>query len=102
MNAALKAAGDIDFSKCPEEGSDNWLDVGAEDFNLQNMEPGRSSGVDTMGVDRKEEELAQDQALKLKSLAQKIEKFVEGEGDLDGALFDEWVVWSNRAIFIAD
>ncbi|KAF9786137.1 SGT1 protein-domain-containing protein, partial [Thelephora terrestris] len=89
MNAALKAAGDIDFSKCPEEGSDNWLDVGAEDFNLQNMEPGRSSGVDTMGVDRKEEELVQDQALKLKSLAQKIEKFVEGEGDLDGALFDD-------------
>jgi hypothetical protein len=38
----------------------------------------------------------------LKSLAQKIEKFVEGEGDLDGALFDEWVAWSNRAIFIAD
>jgi hypothetical protein len=102
MNAALKAAGDIDFSKCPEEGSSDWLDVGAEDFNLQSMEPGRSSGVDTMGVDHKEEEMAQDQALKLRSLAQKIEKFVEGEGDLDGALFDEWVAWSNRAIFIAD
>ena len=104
MNAALKAAGDIDFSKCPEEEPDNWLDNGAENFDglLQNMTSGQSSGVDTTNVDQKEEELAQDQASKLKSLAQKIEKFVEGEGDVEGALFEECVARSNRATLVVN
>jgi hypothetical protein len=91
MNVALKAAGDIDFSTCPEEDPDNWLDIDAENFDslLQNMVPGQSTGINTMDVDQKEEQLAQEQASKLKSLAQKVEEFVEGEGDLDGALFEE-------------
>lgn len=92
-NAALKVAGCIDFSECPEEEPDNWLDIDAENFDslLQNMVPGHSSGVDTMVADQKEEEIAQDQASKLKTLARKVEKFVEGEGDLEGALFEECV-----------
>ena len=101
MNIALKAAGDIDFSRCPEEESDNWLDIDAENFDsmLQNMGPERSGGA--MDVDQKEEKLAQDQASKLKSLAQKVEKFVEGEGDLEGARFEECVTWNNRASLLA-
>ena len=98
MNAALKAAGDIDFSGCPEEEPDNWLDVDAENFDgmLQNMVSGQSDGISAMDVDQKEEQLAQDQASKLKSLAQKVEEFVEGEGDLEGALFEEYVTFNNR------
>ena len=94
MNTALKAAGDVDFSRCPEEEPDSWLDIDADNFDsmLQNMAPGRSKGVDPMDVDQKEEQLAQDQASKLKSLAQKVEEFVEGEGDLDGARFEEYVI----------
>ena len=101
MNAALKAAADVDFSKCPEEEPDNWLDIDAENFDnmLQNMVPGQSDGIGTMGVDQKEEQLAQDQASKLKSLAQKVEKFVEGEGDLEGARFEEYVAWTNAPLF---
>lgn len=104
MNAALKVAGDIDFSRCPEEEPDNWLDIDTENFDntLQNMAIGQSSGIGAVDVDKKEEQLAQDQASKLKSLAQKIEKFVEGEGDLEGARFEEYVTWSNHVFFSAD
>lgn len=91
LNAALKSTEDIDFSRCPEEELDNWLDIDAGNLDnmLQKMAPGRSGGVEAMDVDQKEEQLAQDQASKLKSLAQKVEEFVEGEGDLDGARFEE-------------
>lgn len=91
MNAALKAAGDIDFSTCIEAEPDDWLDIDADNFDslLRNMTHGQSTVVDAMNVDQKEERLAQEQASKLKSLAQKVEEFVEGEGDLDGALFEE-------------
>jgi hypothetical protein len=99
MNAALKAVGDIDFSKCPEEESDSWLDIDAEDLDsvLQGMTPRQSNGSDAMDVDRKEEQLAQDQASKLKSLAQKVEEFVGGEGDLEGARFEGYVDWNDSA-----
>ena len=91
MNAALKAAGDIDPSNCSEEEPDDWLDIDAENFDsmLQNMAPGQSDGTEAMDVDHKEERLAQDQASKLKSLARKVEEFVEGEGDLEGARLEE-------------
>ena len=93
MNAALKAAGDVDFSKRPEEEPDDWLDIDAGNLDnmLQNMAPGGSTGITAMDVDQKEEDLAQDQASKLKSLAQKVEEFVEGQGDLEGARFEEYV-----------
>ena len=104
MNAALKVTGDIDFSTCPEEEPDNWLDIDADDYDslLQTMAPGQSTGVDTMDVDQKEEQVAQEQASKLKSLAKKVEEFVEGEGDLGGALLEECVAWSDLTPFIVD
>ena len=104
MNAALRAAGDIDFSNCPEEEPDSWLDVDAENFDgmLQNMTAKRPNGTEAMNVDQKEEQLAQDQASKLKSLAQKIEEFVEGDGDLEGARFDEYVARCKHSPFVTD
>ena len=39
--------------------------------------------------DRAEDDAAEEQAKKLKNLAAKVEDFVEGEGDLEGALFEE-------------
>ena len=49
---------------------------------------------DAMDVDKPKGEddetrLAQDQADKLKGLASKIERFVEGQGTLEGAVFEE-------------
>lgn len=104
MNAALKVAREIDFSSCPEEEPDDWLNVDAENFDssLQNMAPGQSTGIETMDVDQKEEQLAQEQASKLKSLAQKVEEFVEGEGDFEGALVEEYVDWIDNIPPIAN
>lgn len=45
--------------------------------------------VDKPNEDDDETHLAQDQADKLKGLANKIERFVEGEGTLEGAVFEE-------------
>ncbi|KAG6892340.1 hypothetical protein C0992_000858, partial [Termitomyces sp. T32_za158] len=46
----------------------------------------------TMDVDKPEEgsedRAASEQAVKLKELATKVENFVEGEGGLEGAMFD--------------
>ena len=36
-----------------------------------------------------EERIASDQAAKLRDLAEKVEKFVDGQGDLEGAVFSE-------------
>lgn len=36
-----------------------------------------------------EEKMAQDQAARLQELAKKVEGFVEGKGDLEGARFEE-------------
>lgn len=104
VNAALKATGEIKFSTCPEEEPDTWLDVDAENFDslLQNMAAGQPSCTDATEVGQKEERLAQEQASKLKSLAQKVEEFVEGEGDLEGALFGKCVVRNGHTPFIAE
>lgn len=104
MNTALRTASDIDLSVCAEEEPDNWLDIDAENFDsmLQTVTPGKSNGISVMDVDRNGEQLAQDQASKLKSLAQRVEEFVEGEGDLEGARFEEYVTRSNDASSSAD
>ena len=98
MNTALHAAGDVNFSRCAEEEPDSWLDIDAENFDsmLKTIAPGHSNGIGAMDVDHKEEQLAQDQASKLKSLAQKVEEFVEGEGDLEGARFEEYATTWNK------
>jgi len=100
-NAALKAADDIDSSTCPEEEPDNWLDIDAENFDsmLQDIAPGQPDGTEEMDVDQKDERLAQDQASKLKSLARKVEEFVDGEGDLEGARIEEYVLWNGSPPF---
>jgi hypothetical protein len=84
-----------------EEDADDWLNIDAQDFEnlLQKSMPTSGSKVDSdkMDVDSPrasesyEDQLASEQASKLKELAAKVEDFVEGEGDLEGARFDEYV-----------
>jgi hypothetical protein len=46
--------------------------------------------VDSSGeTESPEDKLASEQAKRLKDLATKVENFVEGEGDLEGARFEE-------------
>lgn len=55
-----------------------------------NVEARRPS--DTMDIDepaKAEDRLASAQAAKLQELATKVEQFVEGEGDIEGARFEE-------------
>ena len=61
--------------------------------------PGSKVDADNMNVDNPktenslEDRLVSEQASKLKQLASKVEDFVEGEGDLEGARFDEYVFY---------
>lgn len=81
------------------------MTVDAEGFEqklTETMRPGSSkvkedmARTDAMDVDtatgvEEESQLANAQAQKLQGLAKKIEKFVEGDGTLEGAVFDEYV-----------
>ncbi|KAI5124417.1 hypothetical protein M0805_008301 [Coniferiporia weirii] len=103
VNNAIAQAGDNPTLPDLEEESDEWMNVDAENFDEKLAATARSApvkaktpgGEDTMDVDhltkREDEEshLAQGQADKLQGLAKKIEKFVEGEGTLEGAVFDD-------------
>ncbi|KAF7320025.1 SGT1-domain-containing protein [Mycena kentingensis (nom. inval.)] len=79
------------------EESDEWLNIDAKDFETMlesTMGAGRTTTKpeDAMEVDEDEspeDRIASDQAARLKNLASKVESFVEGKGDLDGALFDD-------------
>ncbi|KAF5377517.1 hypothetical protein D9615_005134 [Tricholomella constricta] len=82
-----------------EEDSDDWLNVDSQDFEAmlkQTMGNTKSAArTDAMDVDIPEtdeiaeERLTSAQATKLKELATKVESFVEGQGDLDGARFED-------------
>jgi len=52
----------------------------------------RMDVVSPLKGDLPEDQLASQQASKLKELADKVGDFVEGEGELGGALFDEYVL----------
>ncbi|KAI0768553.1 SGT1-domain-containing protein [Trametes elegans] len=78
-----------------EEDSDDWLNVDAADFDAMlektaGDKKGKGKATEAMDVDSPEDEeerVAKAQAARLKDLAQKVEEFVEGEGDVEGARF---------------
>ncbi|KAI0662562.1 SGT1-domain-containing protein [Cubamyces menziesii] len=80
-----------------EEDSDDWLNVDAADFDAMleksvGDKKGKGKATDAMDVDHAEgededERVAKAQAARLKDLAKKVEEFVEGEGDIEGARF---------------
>ena len=88
-----------------EEDSDDWLNVDAADFDAMleksvGDKKGKGKATDAMDVDHAEgededERVAKAQAARLKDLAKKVEEFVEGEGDIEGARFAEYVVLSS-------
>jgi len=106
VNAALSQVGDNPvIPTAQDEDPDDWLDVNAEDFDSmleKNFGTKAAKGAETkassdvMDVDSTdptkdtktlEDQVAEQQATRLKNLAQKVEEFVEGEGDIDGARF---------------
>ncbi|KAF8213416.1 SGT1 protein-domain-containing protein [Mycena galopus ATCC 62051] len=78
------------------EDSDQWLNIDAKDFeNMLETTMGSSKQQENlMELDEEEataeERMASEQASRLKNLATKVEAFVEGKGDLEGATFEEY------------
>lgn len=101
MTAAVSQVGDNFVPPQQNEDSNDWLNVDAADFDAMleknfGAKPNIDSteSPDAMDVDSGEKEkespedrMAKQQAQRLKDLAQKVEKFVEGEGDIEGARF---------------
>lgn len=81
-------------SNATPEDSDEWLNVSPEDLEGVLAETGglpEESRMDVDGAkeDADEEAKAEAQAKKLGKLAKKVEAFIEGRGELEGAVFDE-------------
>ncbi|KAK0473266.1 SGT1 protein-domain-containing protein [Armillaria novae-zelandiae] len=76
-----------------EEDNDEWLTIDAQDFDDLLQKSSKSQKSDDMDVDKSsetlEDKMASDQASRLKDLASKVEEFVEGEGDMEGAKFED-------------
>jgi len=80
-----------------EEDDESWLTIDAQDLETQLQESlGHTKKLrqeDVMDVDSleisAEDRIASEQASRLKDLANKVEQFVEGEGDMEGARFEE-------------
>ncbi|KAG8742893.1 hypothetical protein FRC12_015236 [Ceratobasidium sp. 428] len=72
-----------------EEDSMDWLNVDESTFdNMLEQRFSRKSATEQSDLDA-EDKLAQEQANRLQELAKKVEGFVEGKGDLEGARFDD-------------
>ncbi|KAI9066682.1 SGT1-domain-containing protein [Trametes sanguinea] len=95
VQAALGQYTDVRGLPSGEEDPDDWLNVDAADFDAMlektmDADKGKQKASDDMDVDAAEdpdERVAKAQAARLKDLAKKVEEFVEGEGDLEGARF---------------
>ncbi|OSD05949.1 SGT1-domain-containing protein [Trametes coccinea BRFM310] len=95
VQAALSQYTDDRGLPSDAEDSDDWLNVDAADFDAMlektmgtdNGKQRVSDDMDVDAADDPEERVAKAQAARLKDLAKKVEEFVEGEGDLEGARF---------------
>ncbi|KAK0198551.1 SGT1 protein-domain-containing protein [Armillaria mellea] len=90
---AISQARDTVSYVAAEEDNDEWLTIDAQDFDDLFHKLSKSQKSDVMDVDKSGETLedivASDQASRLKDLASKVEEFVEGEGDIEGAKFED-------------
>jgi hypothetical protein len=99
LTAAISQTSDtLITSTRDEEDSDDWLNVDARDFDdmlEKTMGTSRNKLQDPMDVDKpeawetEEDRVSKEQASKLQDLAQKVGDFVEGEGHVEGAKFQE-------------
>ncbi|GBE78093.1 hypothetical protein SCP_0109750 [Sparassis crispa] len=97
VNMAVSQASDTLIPQIQQkETSDDWLNVDAADLDamLEENLGGKSKSepevlADAMDVDVEaaEDHVAKEQASRLQDLAKKVEEFVEGEGDVEGARF---------------
>jgi hypothetical protein len=76
-----------------DEGEDpeNWLNVDIDRSLARYTQSNEDSAMeqDLPGEETEGDKLAKEQARRMKDLADKMEGFVEGRGDLEGAVFEE-------------
>ena len=97
VNTAVSQAKVDAMISTRDEDPDDWLDIDSADFDtmLENTLGSKSQSTETrMDVDTdentdQEERIAEQQTAKLQEMAKKVEEFVEGKGDLEGARFKE-------------
>ncbi|KAF9229591.1 SGT1-domain-containing protein [Gyrodon lividus] len=99
FNAALSCAPEAfpDAGETQVEDSDEWMNVDAADFEdaLERAMHGRDSSMKTQVMDVaaacgvEEDKVSKEQTKELRDLASKVEQFVEGEGDIEGARFED-------------
>ncbi|KAF8845344.1 SGT1-domain-containing protein [Paxillus ammoniavirescens] len=99
FNTALSRAPEVlpDSGATQAEDSDEWMNIDAADFEnvLKSTMHGPGSNMEAQAMDvdpaggGEEDRLAQEQTEKLRGLAAKVERFVEGEGDVEGARFED-------------
>jgi len=98
VNVAVAKAEDLEPLQDVED-DDNWLTVSAENFDSVLQEKMRLNDAPStsreMDVDRSpdsengEDGITKAQVAKLRDLAIKVDAFVAGEGDIEGAVFEE-------------
>lgn len=78
------------------EDSEDWLNIDAQDFDdmLERTmgtatKQAQLEAMDTDEPGTEGDRIASEQAARLQDLAQKVENFVERDGDIEGAKFDE-------------
>lgn len=86
FNSALARASDVLIESDELEDSDEWMKLDASSFD-EVLEGKNIMDVDSEGGE--ENRFVREQSDKLHGLAAKIEQFVQGQGDLEGARFEE-------------
>lgn len=79
------------------EDSDSWMQASPDELGDLF---GEQASMEAKSGGDSEEAMMGNQALKLKKLAEQVDTFVQKEGDLEGAEFDECVPHSNHNLCI--
>ncbi|KAJ8084332.1 hypothetical protein PM082_003101 [Marasmius tenuissimus] len=104
VSSAISRAPEILPEPIRGEDDDSWLNIDAESFEdaLAKAQSSKNPDPDAMDVDKpssemtEEDRVASEQASKLRDLAAKVEEFVEGEGDLEGARFKDEIFFDEE------
>ena len=96
VNLAISQTKDDAVVSTRAEDSDSWLDIDTTTLDTmleQTVKVKQPPPSEAMPVDppdeKTEDDVTRQQTAKLQEMARKVEAFVEGKGDLEGARFDE-------------
>ena len=101
VDAAVAKAGEAPVLPDFPPDAEDWLNVDTEGLDAvlegSRKQPQQGAAQDSAGVDKTnlndspatEDQIATEQTARLRDLAQKVEDFVDGKGDLEGAVFSE-------------